>query len=94
MTPRGRTVISALRATHDHHRPLVKCSSHVKSSPSSPPPPFHPTGAHSIGFRMGVCCVCIDLTWEGRNRSPWELGPQPEDPPRDPPIGTRAAANT
>ena len=34
--------------------------------PSSPPTPFHQpllaSGAHSIGFRMVVCCLCIDLT--------------------------------
>jgi hypothetical protein len=25
-------------------------------------PPLLATGAHSIGFRMVVCCLCIDLT--------------------------------
>ena len=25
-------------------------------------PPLLASGAHSIGFRMVVCCLCIDLT--------------------------------
>ena len=44
-------------------------SSQVKSSQWNPSvisahsrPPLLASGAHSIGFRMVVCCLCIDLT--------------------------------
>ena len=38
-----------------HYGPPSAISAHSR-------PPLLASGAHSIGFRMVVCCLCIDLT--------------------------------
>jgi hypothetical protein len=40
-----------------HYGPPSAISAHSR-------PPLLASGAHSIGFRMVVCCLCIDLTYD------------------------------
>ena len=55
------TTAAALEFGH-----ILKSSGQVKWNPSvisaHSLPPLLAAGAHSIGFRMVVCCLCIDLT--------------------------------
>ena len=47
---------AALTSQTCQNRQVKSKSSHLRPLPSLA------SGAHSIGFRMVVCCLCIDLT--------------------------------